>query len=291
MEENNDKKLFSEKDKKLRHTAVFVWWRVCFAVSFLICFFIVDLRSPLLHRLPKLLLFSFLGSVLLVLLLFFIVFPLTNRTRKPYTALLKKIRNEGMTAECLQETEAMYEKCRQSSLDNDYSQQLGYILANHYTMTGDYEKAHNYIDALDMSICRDYINIPTYQARALKYHALRIILEAADGGSTFAETAYTQAKPYFEQYGGLSRENGFWAAIGTAEYLLSCGKPEEAAKMIEPYLEYTESKTDVFLTLAKAAKATGDTEKAKEYIDAAYEAAEFTYAKNVVDMVKKRLKT
>lgn len=284
MENNSsEKKLFIGNDRKLRFAALFVWWRVSLIFSFLISFIFTGPKSPFLHWLPKLLLCTLGGSVLLMLFIFLILFPLANRNGKAFVALVKKLNAEGMTAECLNGFEELYKKCRSRAVDSDYCDQMAYILANHYTEAGDYAKAHDYFDAIDLGLCKDNISIPTFQARLLSYYALRISIEAADGGRTFAETAYSQAKPYFEKYGRLNEKNAFWAAFGTAEYLLICDKPEEAAKEIEPFTQYTDSKTDAYLILARAAKAMGDNDKANEYYDSACAAAPNSYTREIVN--------
>ena len=286
---NNEKSIATGRDTKLRKTAIFVWWRVCFIISFLISYILVDAKSPLLHRLPKVLLISLAASVVLTFVLLVVVFPLANVKRKPFSALLKRLLDEGMTPEIEQELEAMYNKCKPSSVDIDYTQAIAFILANHYTEYGDYEKAHRYLDDVDNSMSFEYSNIPTYQERIMEYYALKIALEAADGGRTFAETAYSQAKHFYEKYSGTNKKNAYWAALGTAEYLLACGRPEEAAWEIAFYTEYKESKVDAFLMLAKASEAMGDTEKARKYINYAYDAATNRYTKDIIEHRRERL--
>ena len=288
---SSERSLRTGRDKKLHRTALFVWWRVSFVLSFLVMFIFVDTGNSFLRRLPKLLLLSLAASVVLTLLLIYGVLPLMNRFQKPYSALLRKLLAEGMTPETESELKDMYNKCRANSTAADYTQSIGIILANHYTEAGDYEKAHEYMDAIDNSMSFEYSNIPTYQARILEYFALKTALGAAEGGRSGAEAAYSQAKHFFEKYSGTNQVNAYWTALGTAEYLIACGEPEKAVKEIEPFMDYKEAKTDVLLMLAKAAEAMGDNDKARKYINLAWDSTTSVYNRNIVEQRKARLKS
>ncbi len=270
------------KDPKATFKALGTWWIICFLPILLFRAILVPALNVSDSGL-YIIISSVVLAVLVDLLLYFVIFPITLKQLNEYQIISGKISQEGLTEEVKNMALEQYKHCSSKKfIYREYFNEYALILAEYYCACRNFEEAYKYIESIDAKSLVKESSENSSKLSLIKYCCAKLQIECDAGDEERAKMTYNLANEALVKYGqDESSQSMILSAM--AAYDVLRGKEELAIKKLEPVLGDEDGYgLPKFLTLAKAYKALEEYSKATRCCKEALRFAKADVEKKIV---------
>lgn len=271
------KELGMKKDYKLKFTAMGVWW----FIGILFCLVFLSLFARHWSFLVRLAVAVPAGLVLMLGLYYFI-FPIMNRERNYLETISQKYNSEGMSHSLAAEIDGHLRVTSFNEYNRNYYNLYLRMLTLYNLNMMNYLECMRLLDLVDMQQLQEMYSFTSGKQEMVSHHHLRLLTASLMGDLQMLEYFYGNASPLFHECRGINKLVDGMIDEALAMREIAHGRLDNAERIMQPYVNEPVVRQDYCTIVGRCAALRGDKEAAGKLFDEAYSLAKSDFQREAV---------